>query len=231
MSTQDEPRAQVVGLVLTPVINDGRDPEEQPDLIETASVGIVRVQVGDATLHAEYRLEVSAYPAGHDGFEGMDTLRVSVWRVTEDASSDLDVTVGLAPEEIEPLGDEYTIIAAFKPRIGRMLPHRVVGDRTRCVAGCSLVEGEDEDEDVEFEGLEAGDTCPDCGKSPVESVLKLDPEGRTWCPLPCSIDLYDGGEHPVGSECPCCKEYARRGEMLPNPMEAFQDDESDSDEE
>ena len=191
--------------------------EGQPTLAATGSLAAIRLVVADADgVHAVYRIEAYAHPAGHGGDPASDALVVVAGRVPLDArlsaarraSGRRDVAE--PPGSVGPADGGGVAFAWPASGPGRLLRHEAPTGRTECLQGC----GAEHAEGVAV----AGDDCPGCG-APLSSVLGQD--GRTHCPRPCGVHLHDEADLPVGSACPVCLALLADGGALPDPYEAM----------
>jgi len=212
-------QATKADLTIRPALNDGS--EGQPPLEATGALGMVRVSVQDEHgTHAEYRVEVAAFPRGHETDADNDTLLLGAWRVSDDEGEDApggSFPVGMRPvRRDEDDADPYEITLAFAPDKGRLLAHSAPTGRISCMFGC---------EDPPVEGDPADAYCPRC-EGPMQAVMA--PSGRTYCPMPCGVVTYDDKERPVGSACPSCEDWIEREGQVPDPMAGLpQEDEGD----
>lgn len=197
-------------VVLPPAIDDGT--EDQPSLLASGALAQVLVVVADRHgIQGLRRVEMWAEPAGHGARADKDLLTVLVSDVPPDAPGAsvwrrfghrdrAEIAETIVPCDIG--GASYVLPAGP----GRLLRHETPTGRTECTYGCGA--------EHEAGVASAGEDCPDCGE-PLASVLA--PDGRTFCPRPCGVGLYEGQDHPPGSECPACRALADRGEEPQDP--------------
>ena len=188
---------------IRPAVNRGE--EAQPTLSEEGALGLVQVKVeDDHGLLGDYRLEVVVFPNGHGGASG-DLVLLGAWRVAEDGSggerpdgdAEMPVAIGPVPEST------HEVMMSFTPRLSRLVAHQGATGKVYCLMGCS---------DAHYEGLSPGDPCPECG-APTAAVTA--PDGKTCCPVPCGMVLYDAEAYPAGAPCPACLERKESGEEMP----------------